>query len=487
VTSKKNDFKHKVLKGFLWLGTGTFIGQLVTWSSTIIVIRLLEPSDYGLMAMAGTFLALFLVLSELGMGAAIIQAKTLSDIQVRQLFGLVILLSVFGWIAIYLTAPLVALFFNEERLIVLVRVIGIDFFIIALYTIPMSLLVRDLNFKSKAKVDLAAQVSGAIVSLGMAYNGMGVWSLIAGMLSIDVIKAFGYNIVVKRLIIPSFRISESIALTKYGLLLTGNRLLFYVFTQADRIIGGKLLGDVFLGIYSVALNLASIPAEKILPLVTQVTFASYSRIQDDIERINRNILRTIRVMAVLGFPLFWGMAGVAQEAIPLLLGEKWLSVVIPFQLFCLILPLKSLSFIFSPALFAIDKAKVLFVNMLITVSIMVSAFYVGAHWGVIGLTMSWVIAYPVVFVIITLRSLNALNLHWLKVANEILFPIMASITMLLFLGLGRYFFSDINDIVMLSLLVILGMLIYLFLIIVFKRNTYIEVFQDIFSKKSKSS
>jgi len=479
---KTDDFKQKVLKAFLWLGTGTFIGQLIAWCSTIIVIRLLEPADYGLMAMAGTIIALLTILSELGVGAAVIQAKTLSNIQIKQLFGLIIVLCVIGLLSTILLAPYIALFFNEPKLTLLIKVLSVNFLMIALFTIPMSLLVRNMNFKSKAKVDISAQVGGSVVTLIMAFNGMGVWSLIGGLISIHVVKVVGYNIAVKEFTLPSFRLNESIKLAKYGFVMAGNRILFYVFTQADKIIGGKILGDVFLGFYTVALTLASIPAEKILPIVTQITFASYSRIQDEQHRINRNILKTIRVMALFGFPLFFGMTAVAPEAIPILLGDKWFPAIIPFQLLCLIMPLKSLSFIFPPAVFAIDKAKVILVNMVIASVVMVIAFSVGAQWGLIGLSLAWAIVYPIVFTITTLRSLNALQLPFRKVLNEISFPVISSIVMLVCLYTIRYYYSEIGKIELLILSIIAGVVIYSALIYFFRKEMYIQLFLEIFKK-----
>jgi len=472
MTINSDDFKQKIIKAFIWLSTGTFLGQLIAWCSTIIVIRLLDPSDYGLMAMAATFLALLTLLSELGVGAAIIQAATLSTNEIKQLFGLIILLSFAGWLIIYMSAPYIASFFNEQKLIPLIRVISINFFLIALFTIPMSLLVRDMNFKSKAKVDLTAQVGGSIVTLSMAYTGMGVWSLIGGLISIHIIKAIGYNLAVRKFYLPSFYFKESIKLMKFGILLTGDRLLFYVFTQSDKIIAGKVLGDVFLGFYSVALNLASIPAEKIIPIVTQVTFASYSRIQDDLQRINRNILRTVKVMGFLTFPVFFGMAGVAPEAIPILLGDKWIESILPFQLLCITLPLKALSYIFPPAVFAIGKPKINLVNMAVTAVVMFISFIIGVQWGLIGLCLAWVLAYPLVFTITTFRCLQVLELPALSVLSATIFPFFASVIMVAVLYTLRYFLQGMHDFKFLLLSITTGALVYTLLILIFKRNMY---------------
>ena len=140
-------------------------------------------------------------------------------------------------------------------------------------------------------------------------------------------------------------------------------MLYYLYTIADTVIVGKFLGNALLGTYAIAMNLASIPAEKVLPIITQVSFTSYSRIQDDLDRIRRNLLRTASLIAYAGFPVFFGMAAVAPEAIRLLLGPKWTAIILPFQLICLVLPLKAISPVLPPAVFAIGRPRINMENM----------------------------------------------------------------------------------------------------------------------------
>ena len=171
-------FRDKVLKGLLWLGAGTFLGQLISWIATIIIIRLLSPSDYGLLAMAGTFIALLTVISELGIGASVIQAPKITEKEISQIFGIVIATSVLGWAICHLAAPAIAQFYNEHRLVSIIRVMNINFILMAFYIIPESLFIREMNFKTKAKIDVSAQVGSAFLTLILALSGMGIWSLI---------------------------------------------------------------------------------------------------------------------------------------------------------------------------------------------------------------------------------------------------------------------------------------------------------------------
>lgn len=474
MAAKETTFSQKVLKGFLWLGTGTFLGQFISWCSTIVVIRLLSPSDYGLMSMSTVFLNLLIMFSELGISASIIQAEKINEREIRQIFGVVIIGSFCGWVIYFFSAPVVALFFDEVRLIPLIRISSINFFIVALFIIPQSILIREMNFKAKAKVDISAQVGASVVALIFAFKGMGVWALIYSLIFMYIIKAIGFNMIHFYLVKPIFNLKGSERLIKFGVTITGDRLFYYLFTASDKIIVGKFLGEKLLGIYSVALNLASIPAEKVMPIITQVSFTSYARIQDNIVRINRNLLRSTRLVAFIGFPLFWGMAGVAPEAIELILGAKWTTIIVPFQLICIILPLKALSPIFPPAVFAIGNARVNFINMVITSIFMAFAFLIGVQYGLIGICIAWIVAYPVVFLITTTRCLKALKLPLRHVLSETVFPLVAGMLMFVSIMMIKKIDLVLQPLSLLILLILFGILFYAGLVIVFKKDAYLE-------------
>lgn len=308
MAAEETSFRTKVLKSFLWLGTGTFIGQSISWISTIFVIRLLSPSDYGLFAMAFTFINFLSIISELGLNASVIQAEHINEKEIRQIYGMVILSSFLGLILCHLAAPFIALFYNEHRLVPIIRVLNINFILVAFYIIQQSLFMRELNFKTKAKIDISAQVGASLLTLILAWNGTGVWALVAGIIAMHMIKVIGFNIARSSVLKPIFSYKDSKYLAKYalyGLTITGDRILNYIYNDSDKVIIGKFLGNSLLGIYAVASNLASIPAEKVLPIITQVSFTSYSRIQNDKERIRRNLLRAVRTIAFSAFPIFF--------------------------------------------------------------------------------------------------------------------------------------------------------------------------------------
>jgi teichuronic acid exporter len=482
--AEEASFKKKVINGFLWLGTGSFIGQVLAWLSTIIIIRLLLPSDYGLMAMASTFVALLATIGELGIGASIIQAEQISTREIRIISGVVLLTSLCGLIFSYFSAPWIASFYKEARLIPIIRMMGFVFLIIAFYAIPESLFIREIDFRTKTQVDIASQVGGAVLSLLLALGGFGVWSLVIGFMGVHVIKAIGYNIVRRGWLKPLFGYGEVKRFIDYGVVVTGDRLLFSLYMQVDKIIVGRFLGNVDLGLFAVASNLSSIPAEKVLPIVTQVMFTSYSRIQNDVDRIRRNILRTTRAIAYSGFPLFFGMAAVAPEGIPLVLGPKWANVVVPFQIFCLMMPLKALSPVLPPAIFAMGRPKVNMVNMFINLAVMSVAFLIGVNFGIQGVCLAWAIAFPFVFLVNSVRCLNVLEMPLSSYLSELLFPFIVSLLMVAVITALRAVLNMLSPFYSFAILTALGVLFYFAVMVVFKKEELLKIKEQFISMKS---
>lgn len=468
-------FRRSILQGFLWLGTGTFIGQFISWLSTIFVIRLLSPSDYGLMAMAAVFISLLAMVSELGVSAALIQAKDLTERQIRQISTWVLITGLIGFAICYVSATWVAQFYREPDLVTIVRVLGFNMILMTSYAVPQSLFIREMNFKVKTQIELSAQLGATLLTLILALKGMGVWSLIVGQGMMHVIKSIAFNAVCSRGLAPLFDLRGSGKLLHYGLTLTGDRLMNFVYVESDKIIVGKVLGSASLGSYAVALNLASIPMEKVLPIISQISFAAYSRIQDDLERIRRNILGTTRAVAFVGFPMFFGMSAVAPLAVPLILGSKWEPLVVPFQLLCLVLPLKALGGILPSAVFAIGRPGVNFVNMVIASIVMASAFLIGVRDGVIGICVGWLVGYPVVFGITTIRSLRTLGLPIRSYLLEIRFPFFAGALMLVLVGLLERIIVMPQPLYSLILVSVFGLVCYLSLVRIFKKEQYAEI------------
>ena len=280
--------------------------------------------------------------------------------------GIVLATNAAGCLFTLGAAPLLAGFFDEPRLVPLLRVLSINFLLLAAYVLPQSQLMRELDFRTKARVDILAIVLAALVTLGLALAGFGVWSLVAGSLVTHGVKAVAFNLVRPVAVAPVFSLQAVTHLAQFGALVTLDRLLFFLYGQADVVIGGRGLGKEALGVYAVALALAAVPMDKLLPIVTQVSFAAFSRIQSEPDRVQRNLLWSVRMVSLICFPAFLGMAAVAGDLVAVFLGPRWHGVIVPIQLLCLVLPLKTLSALLPPPLFAVGRPALNVINTAIS-------------------------------------------------------------------------------------------------------------------------
>ena len=189
-----------------------------------------------------------------------------------------------------------------------------------------------------------------------------------------------------------------------------------------------------------------------------------------------NVLRTMRYASMVFFPLFWGMALIASDGVALVLGDKWIGMVIPFQLVCIVLPLRALSALVPPALFGIGRPMVNVVNMAISLVVMFVAFLIGSQSGIVGLAMAWLIAYPVVFLVISARSFRVLSVPYFDFLNSIFGACLASAVMVFFvLAVQSVLPDSMPTIHRLVITISSGFFMYLMMIWLYNRNIIVEV------------
>lgn len=487
LTNETAALKQGVVKSLAWMTGLKYFGQLISWGITIIVIRLLNPVDYGLMAVCYTITGFMSMLSELKLAAAIVQRRNLLKQQLSQIFGFFILTNIFMLFLLYVLSPSIASFFSQTRLIVILRVSSLTFLPISMYVIPQAILVKEMKFRTKSIVDLIGALASAGLCLTMALNGFGIWSLVVSEIMLHLVLAVGYNFALRLWLWPSFNFSNFGSIFSFGAYLTARGVLWYTHCKADLFIASRVLSSQLVGNYSVAMNLASMPFDKIVPIVSEVGFPAYSLIQKDMDIVAKKFLKTIRLMSVLVFPLYLGILSVVPEGIPLLLGEKWRGVILPLQIICAIMPFRMLASLIDPALVGIGKAKTIFVNGSFLAGVMIFAFLIGVRWGVTGLCVSWVIGYGVTFIIIVVRSMPILKVRVYQFFGALIKPLIGGLLMAGSLWfLRQNFIVGSSSWIELGGLIIAGILIYLIVMYVISSEIFYEAKDLIKREKSVS-
>lgn len=434
----KGDLRDRVVSSLRWQTAAKIGSQAISWGITIVVMRVLDPRDYGLMAMVTLVVGLAALLAELGLGAAIVQAREVDVEQQRVVFGLALVVNGGLFVVLAVAAPWVAATFDEQRLVLLMLVAAAQFPISAIGVVPDAMARRSLDFKSLSQIELATQLATGLSTLATALSGWGVWSLLVGQLVGNLLRCgmlwrrFG-------LVSPSFAFAGRAALLRFGGALTANRVMWYAYSQADTFIAGKLLGAQLLGIYSVAAHLASMPMQKMMAISNQVAFSAFSRLQHEPERLAASVSRTIRLSATLSVGLLWGLAALAPWLVPLLLGSKWADAVLPLQLIAGVVPLRVVAATLATACIAKGQVARDLRNNVVGLVVMAPAFGLGAtQAGVMGLAMAWSLAYPLLFLWIVSQVASPVGLSVGGVLRELARPVLAGVLMVAAVALAGH-------------------------------------------------
>lgn len=289
------------------------------------------PEDFGLIGMLSIFIAISQSFIESGMGAGLIQKKDRKDVDFSTVFVFNFLVSLSFYIILFLTAPLIADFYNTPNLVLLTRVLTLNLVINSLAIVQRSRLTIDLDFKTIAKVNVITVFVGGAFGVFFAFNGYGVWALVIQNLvrtSVSVILLWLFSKWKPTLIFSKQSFKE---LFGFGskLLLAG--LYAQTLNNVYNIAIGKAYAASELGFYTRAKSFAEITAGTVTSILQQVTYPILASLKDDTERMISVYSRLLRMTAFFIFPAMTMLALLADPFIRLLLTEKWLPAVVLLQ------------------------------------------------------------------------------------------------------------------------------------------------------------
>ena len=469
--------KTRVLSALRWTAGARTSAQVINWASTIVVIRILGPEDYGLMAMSQVLFFILVGFSQVGLGAALVQAERITKADLKQVFGFLLALNVALSAIQFLSAPLVARAFGEPGIEPLMRTLAVLFLVQPFVVIPSNLLGRDIDYKRRSLVELAASVVAALSVLGAALAGLGVWALMLGVLVRTGIEALGLFAIRPFALVPGFAFGEIAHLIRFGWVKTLENFTWKVFSQADMIIAGRFFGAEVAGIYSVTLELASLPMVKLMPLLQDVAMSAYSRVKDtDRGAVRHYFVKSLKAVSLLSFPVFLGIAAVSEEFVAVVLGDKWAMVSWPLFIIALATPLRIVTNLVSPVVSALGRPGIAVQVMLVAVVVMPIAFIIGSQWGVVGLAAAWLFGFPLVFAYAMTQLSRAIGESVAKLLAALAPATIASVLMLAAVLLVREALAGVlHGWVELGALVATGGAVYVLLLLTVYRKLAGEV------------
>jgi teichuronic acid exporter len=405
----RTDLDRKFITGVAWTTSAKWLSQIGTWAITLIVARLLAPSDYGLFGMAMVYIGLATLFSEFGLVTAIVALRDLTDDQLSQINTVSILLGCVSFTISVAAAGPVGRFFKAPGLPVVIVVISVAFLTSAFRTVPYALLTKEMRFKLMAGIDGFQAVAQAFTSLLLAASGCGYWALAVGILSSSV-ASMGLTLVYRRQRFAWPRRSTLLEPLRYSRDIIVSQLSWYLYDSSDFLIAGRVLGEAPLGAYTLAWTLAHVPLDKLTFIVNRLTPSLFSAVQTE-SQILRRYLRTITEgLSLVICPATIGIVLVAHDFVYVALGEKWQGVVLPLELLALHAFFRSNVILLAPVLNVTRGTRFGMWMNLVSLAILPASFYFGSRWGTGGIAAAWVVIYPVVQLPLFWRVFRAIDM-----------------------------------------------------------------------------
>lgn len=466
--------KRQAVSSFKWSAlsqSGRQVMQLVT---TAVLARLLSPADFGLMGMATVAVGFAGLFRDLGTASALIQRRELPEGLLRGLFWVNAAFGLLATGALCLLAPLIALFYHEPRVTPLLQLLSLAFFCSGLGVVQQALLERRLGFGRLARVELIAVLAGAAVGIGAAFAGYGVWSLVWQALASAVVSTVqlwttsGWR--------PGFRcrwqeLKEVRQVAGYSLNLTGYNVFNYFARNADYLLIGRYLGAVDLGYYTLAYRLMLYPLQNVTAVFGRVLFPVFARLQDDNARLRAAFLKAAAGIALLTFPLMFGLLALAGPFVLAVFGPNWLPVVPLLQILASVGMVQSVVALVGPVYQAKGRTDLMFRWGLASGTFFILFFVLGLKWGILGVAGAYATAFVLLFYPALAIPFRLIGLRVRELLSVLWRPLVASALMLGVLMGGETFLPEkTGSTVVLFLGVLIGAALYVAATLAFNRT-----------------
>lgn len=331
---EKESLKKKTVNGVIWSAIDRFSTQGIQFVFSILIARLLMPSDYGVIAMLGIFLAVSNTFIDSGFGTALVQKANRTETDFSTVFYFNIVVAIIFYALLWLASPYIASFYNIPMLKDVTRVVALTLVFSALGGIQNAKLSIAINFKTRAIISLISALSTGFMGLYLAYRGYGAWALVFQMVFSSLLNTILLWCFVRWMPSLVFSWQSFRQLFSFGSKLLASALLDTIYNNVYTLVIGKVYSSSSLGLYSRASGLAQYPSSNITGVLQSVTFPVLCSIQNDEERLADAYKRFIRMSAFVVFPLMIGLASVAEPFIRVVLTDKWEGAIYLLQIVC---------------------------------------------------------------------------------------------------------------------------------------------------------
>ena len=471
---------NSVVGGLFWTFGERITAQLVTVIVTIVLARILAPEHYGIISIVTVFISLCNIFVSSGFGSAVVQKKNATDDDFNTAFVISFTISILLYLILFFLSPYIANFYHMPDLVMVLRVMGIRLIIASLNTIQHAYIQRQMKFKKFFFATLFGTVLSAIVGIILAYLNFGVWALVAQYLINTTVDTIVLAFVCKWKVRFYFNLKKAKVLFSFGWKVLCTELIFTLESDIRSLIVGKVFGSADLAYYDQGRKYPSLFVTNINSSITKVMLPAFSKEQDDIEKLKKMLQKSVKVSTYALAPLLIGFALLSDNFILIFLTEKWLPAVPYVQIFCLVFLTRPFENSCHQALLAIGKSGIvmkimLAINIFALFTVLFAVFILkSVYFIAVGSLLTAVVSLSLFMIMVSIK----IGYKILDQIHDIFPPICISLIM----GIFVYLIGMIKLplIILLTLQILIGAIIYLLLSVKFKIYGYIYLKDRLF-------
>ncbi len=432
--SAPQDLARQVSVSMLWVALGTIVSKLVRVAALFVVLGLITKEDLGVAQIALTVFVILQSVTELGLGAALVREKAVSDDDLAALFWVSVAASVVLYLVVFALSIPLAAWYDQPILAPLIQVQALGVLCFALYVVPRTLLIRDLRM---GRVTFAENLAGglsAVVMIVLALGGFGIWSLIVGEVASRLIEMVIHQVshpYLPRFVWAPGRIR---AMLSFGLLNTGTRFLSRFYTEVDYLIVGKLFTEAATGLYAFAFRTIDDIVKALVYMVNQVAYPTFARLQDQPDQLRSFLFGLARGTGLLIGVVLAFLFAFSEPVLASLGYTQWMPAVPLVRLFAVIGLLRAVLPLLGTVITACGEARyMLFYTIALSIVLPV-AFVTGGLIAFEGVAVAWLVAFPPVSFMLVRRvaTLTATPVLTLirGVGAGLVFPVLLTLALL---------------------------------------------------------
>ncbi len=409
-----DSLRQRTISGLGWRFSGVWIQFVAQFGISIILARILPPEDFGLVALAMIIIGFGQLVTDLGLGPSLIQRKILTAAHIRVAFTLSLISGAVLGLLVFTTAPMLALFLQDEQVVPILHLLSFKFLIVGGGIVSYSLLNRQLRFRPLLVVDLGSHVLGyGLVSITLALQGFGVWSLVYGSLlqsALGTIIAYWYT---RHSLRPLLRLAEIKELANFSIGASLTTVVNYFALQGDYFVVGRLLGPAPLGLYSRAYTLMKLPLTYFVKVLSQVLFPVAAQIQDESRRSQRFYLLSLSLTNFMVIPMMVFIIILAPEIILGVFGTQWEGAIVPLQILGGFSIFRATYHVAAPFIKAKGQIyQLLWYQVAYGVAVVGGSWLVAARWGINGVALVVGLAIFLMYVLVLIHANRLTGTTW---------------------------------------------------------------------------